>query len=203
MLNKCSNHMKTLGGGGGERREKKIEARAKVPLTWSASVLFGRVNVKKCAIVYSTSHVWFGVRVDCRSPPWYKLFLSPDGGHNFRQENTFGFICLKLRFKMSVFVRYNVTLYLKFQKLIEKCVKQGLDNNEEIKLCIVNVKGMLMKLLLLPLKVKIDWRILPQCWSHYIGFYSISCLFLWTPNGDACLFGKRKLYLSTNAYYRD
>ena len=86
-----------------------------------------------------------------------------DGGHNFRQENTFGFICLKLRFKMSVFVRYYVTLYLTFQKLIKKCVKQGLDDNEEIKLCIVNVKGMLMKLLLLPLKVKIDWRILPQC----------------------------------------
>ena len=32
MLNKCSNHMKTLGGGGGKAREK-IEARAKVPLT--------------------------------------------------------------------------------------------------------------------------------------------------------------------------
>ena len=64
---------------------------------------------------------------------------------------------------MSVFVRYYVTLYLTFQKLIKKCVKQGLDNNEEIKLCIVNVKGMLMKLLTLPLKVKIDWRILPQC----------------------------------------
>ena len=41
---------------------------------------------------------------------------------------------------MSVFVKYYVTLYLTFQKLIEKCVKQGLDNNEEIKLCIVNVK---------------------------------------------------------------
>ena len=75
MLNKCSNHMKTLRGGEGEK--KKVEARAKVPLTWSASVLFGRVNVKKCTIVYSTSHVWFRVRVDCRSPPWYKLFLSP------------------------------------------------------------------------------------------------------------------------------
>ena len=97
------------------------------------------------------------------SPQPFAAIKFKDGGHNFRQENTFGFICLKLRFKMSVFVRYYVTLYLKFQKLIEKCVKQGLDNNEEIKLCIVNVKGMLMKLLLLPLKVKIDWRILPQC----------------------------------------
>ena len=79
MLNKCSNHMKTLrrGGGGGGKAREKIEARAKVPLTWSISVLFGRVNVKKCTIVYSTSHVWFGVRVDCRSPPWYKLLHSP------------------------------------------------------------------------------------------------------------------------------
>ena len=32
MLNKCSNHMKTLGGGGGKAREK-VEASAKVPLT--------------------------------------------------------------------------------------------------------------------------------------------------------------------------
>ena len=36
MLNKCSNHMKTLrrgGGGGGGKAREKIEARAKVPLT--------------------------------------------------------------------------------------------------------------------------------------------------------------------------
>ena len=64
------------------------------------------------------------------SPQPFAAIKFKDGGHNFRQENTFGFICLKLRFKMSVFVRYYVTLYLTFHKLIKKCVKQGLDNNE-------------------------------------------------------------------------
>ena len=42
----------------------------------SAGVLLGRVNLRKLAIVYSTSHVWFGVRVDGEGKGAGKAYFS-------------------------------------------------------------------------------------------------------------------------------